>query len=381
MHADFKIHWSWSVIFVERADQRPNSGNETLASQHFGDYSMKKTQVALAALALVASTAAFADVKVYGTVDAGVATSSGKTEFFGAGNNGTTQFGITGSEDIGGGLKANFNLLSGINLAKGAMGDNGGGNTNLFNRGASVGVSNETFGLTIGNQFSNAVLAAGFATGGAAVGGDGINVPAAVRLFGGKAGVVAQTIGSTASTTAFFIPGALQASVNAAGISANVMHRLVDKDGSNSGYTAFTVSTAVSGVNLAAGYQQSDYVAANKANDYKTTFIAGNTMIGDVRLNAAFANNSGANKSNTYVLGASMPLMGALAGGLSYANGTDGQGTQMGVALEYGLSKQTAAYLNYLSFSKAGGGAAIANDGNLSITGKTLTTVGLKHSF
>ncbi len=337
---------------------------------------MKKTQVALAALALVASTAAMADVKVWGIVDGGIASSSGKTEFFGAGNNGTTQFGIMGSEDLGNGLKANFNLTSGVNIRNGAMGDNGGGNANLFNRGASVGISNETFGLTIGNQFSNAVLAGGFVTGGNAVGGDGVNVPAAVRLFGGKPG--AYTTGTT-NNNVFFIPQALQASFNAAGFSGNVMYRVVDKSAAESGYMGATLSTAFAGANVTVGYQEGSYTTA--ANNYKSTFIAANTSIGDVRLNGAFSNNTGAAKSNAYVLGASMPLVGALSGSVNYADGTDNQGSQVGVALEYALSKQTLTYVNYLSFSKAGGGSAIANDGNLSITGKSLLTVGLKHAF
>ncbi len=348
---------------------------------------MRKTQVALAALALVAATAALADVKVWGILDGGIASSSGKTEFFGAGNNGTTQFGIMGSEDLGNGLKASFNLTSGINIRNGAMGDNGGGNTNLFNRGASIGVSNETFGLTIGNQFSNAVLAGGFVTGGNAVGGDGINVPAAVRLFGGKPGAydsAANAAGTnTLGSSVFFIPQALQASFSAAGFSGNVMYRVVDKSATESGYMGATLSTSVAGANVSVGYEEGSYTTASY--NYKSTFIAGNTSIGDVRLNAAFSNNTGAAKSNAYVLGASMPLVGALSGSVNYANGTDAQGSQTGVSLEYALSKQTMTYVNYLSFSKAGGGnvgsTAIANDANLSITGKSLLTVGLRHAF
>jgi predicted porin len=335
---------------------------------------MKKTQMALAAVALVASTVAMAEVKVFGNLDGGYA-SGANSKFYGAGNNATTQFGISGSEDIGGGLKASFNLLSGINIAKGAMGDNGGGNTNLFNRGASVGVSNENVGITIGNQFSNAVLAAGFATGGNGVGGDGINVPAVVRLFGGSAGAVTQ--GGTA--TGFFIPQALQVSANVAGISSNLMYRMVDKSATDSSYMGLTASTSVSGINVAVGYQDAGYATAS--SNYKSYFIAANTNFGDVRVNVAAADNSGANKSSTYSLGASMPLAAGISGGVSYANGTDTQGSQTGLALEYALSKQSKVYANYLTFSKAGGGAAIANDGNLTITGKSLTTVGLSHAF
>jgi GBP family porin len=72
---------------------------------------MKKTQVALAALALVASTAALADgVKVYGTADVSLVNTTNGTFFAGAGNNAGSIFGFTGSEDLGSGLKAAFTL-------------------------------------------------------------------------------------------------------------------------------------------------------------------------------------------------------------------------------------------------------------------------------
>jgi hypothetical protein len=84
---------------------RPNTDNEILASQHFGDYPMKKTQMALAAVALVASTAAMANgVKVYGNLDAGLvsgksATADGGTHFT-QGEWSGNQWGLTGSEDL-----------------------------------------------------------------------------------------------------------------------------------------------------------------------------------------------------------------------------------------------------------------------------------------
>ncbi len=334
---------------------------------------MKKTQVALAALALVASTAALADVKVYGTLDAGIASSSGSTVFYGDGNNGTTNFGLAGSEDLGGGLKAGFNLQSGIDVKNGAMGVSGGGNKNLFNRGASISLSNENLGLTVGNQFSNAVLYAGFVTGGNAVGGDGVNVPGVVRLLGGAPGGFDAT---GAAGSVFFIPGAVTVSFNAAGFSGDVMTRVVSKAASNSSYTGSTLRTELAGVNLALGYQTGGYTVATK--DYTSTYLAANTKFGDIRVNGAFSSNTIAAKSNAYMLGASMPLVGALSGGVSYANGTDAQGSITGLSLEYALSKQTVAYLNAVQISKAN--QAISNAA-LTVTGKSLTTVGLRHSF
>jgi len=336
---------------------------------------MRKTQVALAALALVASTAALADVKVYGTLDAGIASSKGSTVFYGDGNNGTTNFGLAGSEDLGGGLKAGFNLQSGIDVKNGASGVSGGGNTGLFNRGASISLGNENLGITVGNQFSNAVLYAGFVTGGNAVGGDGVNVPGVVRLLGGKPGAY-DTGSTTPSSNVFFIPGAVTINFNAAGFSGEVMTRVISKDANNSSYTGATIRTEVAGVNLALGYQTAGYNTST--SDYTSTYLAANTKLGDIRVNGAFSSNTGSAKSNAYMLGASMPLVGALSGGVSYANGTDAQGSLTGLSLEYALSKSTIAYLNTVQASKTGQSMANAA---LTVTGKSLTTVGLKHSF
>jgi predicted porin len=75
---------------------------------------MKKTQVALAALALVASTAAMANVTIYGTLDAAITnTNNGKgTAFDGTGSwTAPSHLGFKGSEDIGGGMILVHSLL------------------------------------------------------------------------------------------------------------------------------------------------------------------------------------------------------------------------------------------------------------------------------
>ena len=86
---------------------------------------MKKLLIATAALAMVAGTAqAQSSVTVYGIVDAGynsletTATTGAKTTVNNAartnGEAATSRFGVRGSEDLGGGMKAHFALESGI---------------------------------------------------------------------------------------------------------------------------------------------------------------------------------------------------------------------------------------------------------------------------
>ncbi len=338
---------------------------------------MKKTQVALAALALVASTAALADVTVYGNLDAGVAVSDGKVNFYGDGNNATTLFGLKGSEDLGSGLKVNWNLESGLDIAGGATnGPNGGGNKNLFNRAAWIGVDAGGYGVNMGNQFSNVVLAA-LVNGATAVGGDGANIGTIVRVFGGAPGLYDAT---GAASSVFFIPSAVQAYANVGGVSVNYMTRLQERDTSNSSYNGVTAATSFAGVNAAIGYQSGVYAVGT--SNYSSTFLAANTTfegLNNLRVNGVYAWNGDALTKNGYMVGASMPLVGALSAGITYADGgTAALGSQTVGSLQYGLSKQTLVYLNHAHSSVAG--KFMGNTGT-SVTGKDLTTIGLKHSF
>ncbi len=87
---------------------------------------MKKLLIASAALAMVAGTAqAQSSVTVYGIMDAGVASvssSTGRVQGLTSGGLATSRLGFRGTEDLGGGLKANFNLEAGLDIGNGNMG-------------------------------------------------------------------------------------------------------------------------------------------------------------------------------------------------------------------------------------------------------------------
>ena len=145
---------------------------------------MKKlTLVAGAVLTLVSTTSALAQssVTLYGIVDAAVSyttkqnatpggPSVGSVTKIDAGQLATSRWGMRGSEDLGGGLKATFNLESTISNDTGAGGgafggnattpvgsttivqSNGGTNPSLFDRAATVGVAGGFGALTLGRQ-------------------------------------------------------------------------------------------------------------------------------------------------------------------------------------------------------------------------------------
>ena len=111
---------------------------------------MKRSLIALAALAVVGAASAQSSVTIFGVVDATVAIGNGdtanRTQLTNSGYN-SSRLGFRGVEDLGGGLKAKFWLEAGV------MNDNGAGAaTNTTNQGTG-GV------LTTGNPPVSAGLA------------------------------------------------------------------------------------------------------------------------------------------------------------------------------------------------------------------------------
>ena len=112
---------------------------------------MKKLVLATL-LAAATGLASAQSVTVYGIVDAGVrydgsanASDASSTKFL-SGVQSTSRLGFKGSEDLGGGLKAKFNLENGFSLATGAISQNGSSGGVLFDRLALVGLSSPTAG-------------------------------------------------------------------------------------------------------------------------------------------------------------------------------------------------------------------------------------------
>ena len=128
---------------------------------------MKNKLLALSVLAVTSGAAIAQNVTVYGVVDAGIsyqsksgsATNGNKSNFLFS-PNGTSPsiIGFRGSEDLGSGLKANFNLEGHIMSGTGSQGNGWDG---LFGRQANVGLSGSFGSLTLGKQYEPAVLAFG----------------------------------------------------------------------------------------------------------------------------------------------------------------------------------------------------------------------------
>ena len=124
------------------------------------------SRAGLAYFAGFAGLAAFAtgvhaqsSVTLYGIVDAGVeyvnhaSADGGATRLVSGGKN-TSRWGLRGVEDLGGGLKAVFQLESGINIANGQFDDGPGA---IFDRRATIGLKNRFGQITLGRNFHDHV--------------------------------------------------------------------------------------------------------------------------------------------------------------------------------------------------------------------------------
>ncbi|AME23719.1 porin [Burkholderia sp. PAMC 26561] len=120
---------------------------------------MKRVYIAVSAcVGIVGSAHAQSNVTLYGIVDAGFlySNNSGGQKLYetSGGNIQGSRWGLKGSEDLGGGLSAIFDLQNGFNAFTGRLGQGG----DEFGRTAYVGLSSARYGaVTLGRQYDSVV--------------------------------------------------------------------------------------------------------------------------------------------------------------------------------------------------------------------------------
>lgn len=341
---------------------------------------MKKTQVALAALALVASTAALADgVTVYGNLEAAaVKGNNDSTQFSGAGQWGASAFGMKGTEDLGGGLKASFNLEAGIDTNRGDVNNGGpGGTSALFNRAAWVSVGGGFGEIKLGNQVSPFIVSYVTSLG---LAGNNFLVPVCANASacdGGGTGVFGATGG-------FFIPNSFSYSISAGGINAQVLRATSNTTADGNSLTAANASVAIDSLSLTAAVSSRDAT-------YRNTLLGATYTMGAVKLAANFidhSNKAAANAdSTTTTVGASYALSEATTVGFNYSKtsrtGADDR-SLANLSLMHALSKRTSIYSfvnkgsNSLDVSYQGGTGAFGASAG---TSTSAIGLGVAHAF
>jgi predicted porin len=266
---------------------------------------MKLKALTIATLALLTGEAhAQSSVTLYGVLDASVAyTSSVNTskgistgtaqggaqyQMF-SGLLSTSRWGLRGSEDLGGGLHAVFDLENGFLLNSGALKNSEAGQTpDLFGRQAWVGLSSDQYGsVTLGRQYDfiydYAALQAATGTG---WGGnlfahpfDNDNMDGSMRLD--------NSIKFSSATFAGIRVGAMYAFSNAAGAAGNDNAYSV---GANYVYGPFNVSAAYDQINRNNGAPNA--AGATSSIDGNALSYGGDQRIYSVSAGYKFPNNS-----------------------------------------------------------------------------------------
>ncbi|MCD6664699.1 MAG: porin [Hydrogenophaga sp.] len=313
---------------------------------------MKKTLIALAALA---STAAFAQssVTLYGVADAGISKSTGSsTKLSSAGlmNNGNSRWGVRGTEDLGGGLKAGFNFEQGVNLQDGSLAQSGPG---PFSRAAWMNLSGGFGEIRLGRTLNPSFYAAAaWELTGAA------NYSVVVNQFGAVLGGIRNS-----SQIAYTSP-------NMGGFSATIGYVMKGNDANSA------VAGEQSKVDLNAIYANGPLSVAfgyNKAQESeKNWHLGARYNFGMFTLAGGYIDPQGDAKGFT--------IGGAVKAGpvdlvLDIARDTEAKDTDVLVEVKYPLSKRTFAYGAFLRDGK--------NTGAGKVAGKDVNNVGfgIRHNF
>jgi predicted porin len=371
---------------------RPYQVGEFVDLVHFLNLGvfMKKSLVALAVLAASGASFAQSSVTLYGLLDIwggtlkttdGVTGASLTNTVLESGGVNGSRWGVKGSEDLGGGLKAIFNLEQGLKLDTGAATAG-----QAFSRQAYVGFAGGFGEVKIGKPWtayddvsgaSNAVFDSALApmnnvfasTGYKA--NPGNTVYYATPSMGGFAGAFSYSLGedkASAATAPTLTVNGRTADVTSV-TSMNVTY--------GAGPFAAQFGYQVEGTNVI-------FVGGAEGADAKFTRLGASYDLGVAAVKASYGkvtnvgNVSGADTTE-YQIGADFPVSSALTLSASYAksddNSTAGDQSRKGygIAAAYTLSKRTFLYGGYNAntFTNAGAG-----DDKLDIL-----AVGVQHKF
>lgn len=373
---------------------------------------MKKSLIALAALGVITGAAqAQSSVTIYGIVDTGItfsnhnittgAASNGSKFGIGSGNIDTSRLGFKGTEDLGGGLKAVFQLEAGFQNDTGASDGNG------FARKSVVGLAGNFGTVTLGRQ-SDILDDAGHAFTSVKDFGNFVGNPHALdRLEGIR----------TQNSIRYD-------SMNLSGFTGSLIYGFGEQAGHTTAGQSFGAGgTYANGpLGLYAGYYQSKF--GSNASDTLISGITALTGLTAAQLSAL--NLDGTTLNKTYSLGASYQAGPArLYGnwsrvnvpnlakqsifelGVDYAvtepihllaavqhtktsidglQGSKPSMTQFNLGLDYYLSKRTDLY-TLASYAKGRNGALVGDITDLAVqdssgnSNQSAIAVGIRHKF
>lgn len=356
---------------------------------------MKKTLIAVAALA---ATASFAQVSVYGRLDAGyamttntVAGADTKANGVQSHNSVSSMWGIQGSEDLGGGLKAMFKLEQDVYPANGNTGASGAGgganNAAGFNRTSMLGLSGAFGTVAFGRDYVPTFKLIG-----------ATDVNSLSRI---------STVNASNNTGVSTEPNLVMYSTpNMSGFQANLAYRNQDQSTTTDTYQKLTNITATytnGPLMVGVGTGSTESKAANAFNTGMSLAafgltaistaekISGNVLAASYNFGAFKLSGNHITSKATFAttegelietnVGATMPmgkvtLVGQVGQNTyKFTGAEDRKGTDLVVGVDYALSAKTALFAKTGTYAKLDG---VAGGGE---NKSTSTAVGIKTTF
>ena len=364
---------------------------------------MKKSLVALAALAVAGAASAQSSVTLFGIVDAAVGyqSTSGGASASGLVNSGynSSRLGFRGVEDLGGGLSASFWLEAGINNDNGSFGTtnaNGtaaatGGGGLTFNRRSTVSLSGGFGEIRLGRDYTatfwNDTVFDPFGTNGVGT-----------NLLSTAAGAVHTTVGfntyvRSSNVVAYFLPS------NIGGFYGQVQYGFDEQTapaaGSAGGYKGLRFGYQAGPVNVALAWGETSGVAGG-VGDTQTVNLGASYDLGVAKIMGEWgrvevdsgALGVGSADLDGWLLGVSVPVgAGEIRAAYSRVSDevltADGKANKIAIGYVHNLSKRTALYATYARISNKNGlglavGGLAAGAANANSKGYEF---GVRHSF
>jgi len=307
---------------------------------------MKKTLIALAAVAATSAALAQSSVTLYGVADASLSKVTGTSATFssaGKMNNGTSRWGVRGTEDLGGGLKAGFNFEQGLSLNDGSLSKAGAGE---FGRAAFMSLSGGFGEVSLGRRYNPAYYteAAWELTGTA-------NYSAVDNQFSRAFG------GNRESSMVMYTTPSLS------GLTVQFGHVLKGNNATNKATNDLSLRYVNGPLAVGFNYNKQD-------NGDKNKHLGASYNFGAFKLAGALIDPEGVARG--FSLGGTTNV-GPVALTLDVARDTNAKDTDYVLEAKYPLSKRTTAYAAYLSDGKKKAGGLGAD--------KTGFGLGVRHNF
>jgi predicted porin len=330
---------------------------------------MKKSLLALAVLSAFAGAAsAQSSVTLSGAVDLGVYRQNGAWNMQNAGSS-RTNFNLSGSEDLGGGMSAFFNLNHRFNANTGVQRD-----ANAFWRQSWVGLRGGFGNIRLGKMLPPLQVFNGDFE---ICDGNGVNAQVCSVHTGGI--FSGQTAAGSRYNNAIYYTSPVLA-----GLTGHAMIAAGDNNSELAGGAGASERPIGLGLNYAAGPIRVAAAYDRNADDKKTVGVYGSFNAGFATLLAQWERgdtySAAIEDVSRWSVGAKVPF-GAATLKLGYTKWSDEDTKKLGIGLDYSLSKRTTLYTDVGKFSGDGVAGTPGAGNNISPTGGTLSDLNRKTRF